>query len=341
MASKKITATKPATKSASKKPQKAATPEVTPDNLNLLRAYFGMEAVETAGDYDEFEKLLAAYDAEEAALTPAQKKEVAKKAATDALQDVKTVLSEEQAPRRRMPPEPEVTAAAAAATVDARKAIAAPALLRKPPEGPYLGINHHRETCIVLERLDDGRARYVPLNTAEMNVYSQDAVHLDDEYSPCDYPVERAAKLYLESARHVPTSAAALKALRAVSEGSFSSTTSQEDNMSKTAVRKAAAETTTKPAAKAGAKATKKAPAKKAEKKEVTAKRGHDPATAIKPLIKLDKVTAREGTFVRAQIEAVLSSKTMGEAEKKLAKHSDRKLEWGYLQKIGVVKLAG
>lgn len=70
-----------------------------------------------------------------------------------------------------------------------------------PKDNPYVGVNNHRQTCIVISR--GARVRYIPFATNGLYILTMDARSLDDDYKPTDYPVARAARLYWDAARFI------------------------------------------------------------------------------------------------------------------------------------------
>lgn len=99
--------------------------------------------------------------------------------------------------------------ATAAATVASTKAAQAP----KPPSAQVCW-DHNRRTCILLER-SESSVKYVALNVEEgLDVTSADPKDFDRDYKPMvDYPVERAAKLYVEYSRGLGATEQVMKAL--------------------------------------------------------------------------------------------------------------------------------
>lgn len=134
---------------------------------------------------------------------------------------------------------------------------------------------HNRNTCIQVERAD-GAVKFIPLSVEGLDVHVLSEEGFDQKYSPMvDYPVDKAAKLYVEYSQNLGASKEALDFL-----GQIINISKQEYDMA-TAKKAATAAVKTakaaqkkepagkKPVAKAAV-AKKEAPAKKApgEKKE-------------------------------------------------------------------------
>ena len=148
----------------------------------------------------------------------------------------------------------------------AKKKVQQPAKKAAPPVPNSFAACYDRErrTCIQVDR-QDGVVKFIPLDaTTGLEVLTSDETEFDQRYKPMvDYPVERAAKLYISYAQYLGASEEVLKYL-----GKLITITKQEFEMA----------TKKKPAGSAPAKkAPAKAPAKKAaakpagEKKESAA----------------------------------------------------------------------
>lgn len=128
----------------------------------------------------------------------------------------------------------------------------------------YRDVNNH--TCIALteESAGDGRViKYIPLSADGFDVEKKSSEDFKRIYSKIqDYPVEHAARLYLEYSINLGGTEAALKEL-----GRFTKITDQEITMATTKRAESAAKTAAKKAAKAEAAPAKKTVAKKAAAK--------------------------------------------------------------------------
>ena len=188
---------------------------------------------------------------------------------------------------RRTLPSKSATAAATAASTKA-----APA-----PKQPVAQVccDHNRRTCILLER-SESHVKYVALDVENgLDVTSADPRDFDRDYKPMvDYPVERAAKLYVEYSRGLGATEQVMRMLAKLT------TVNQEDiemaAKKKTARAaapvKTAKKATTKTAGKTSTKPAKAAKEKKApgEKKE-RAPRGPTAASRFQDLIMEGKKT--------------------------------------------------
>ena len=188
---------------------------------------------------------------------------------------------------RRTLPSKSATAAATAASTKA-----APA-----PKQPVAQVccDHNRRTCILLER-SESCVKYVALDVENgLDVTSADPRDFDRDYKPMvDYPVERAAKLYVEYSRGLGATEQVMRMLAKLT------TVNQEDiemaAKKKTARAaapvKTAKKATTKTAGKTSTKPAKAAKEKKApsEKKE-RAPRGPTAASRFQDLIMEGKKT--------------------------------------------------
>lgn len=188
--------------------------------------------------------------------------------------------------RRTLPSKSATVATTAASTK------AAPA-----PKQPVAQVccDHNRRTCILLER-SESCVKYVALDVENgFDVTSADPRDFDRDYKPMvDYPVERAAKLYVEYARGLGATEQVMRMLGKLT------TVNQEDiematkkktaraaapvKTAKKATTKTAGKTSTKPA-----KATKekKVPAEKKDR----APRGPTAASRFQDLIMEGKKT--------------------------------------------------
>lgn len=131
-------------------------------------------------------------------------------------------------------------------------------------EAPSVWRNHQSRTCIVVEA-STSEVKYIPMSVDEpFDVHTQDEVRFRtmNYIEPIEYPVERAARLFVEYARATGATDAALEEL-----SKFTTITPEEKEMAKQ--RKNAADDKgpaekKKPAAKKKAEAKqKKAPAEK------------------------------------------------------------------------------
>lgn len=179
----------------------------------------------------------------------------------------------------------------ASASVDATSTKSAPAAKRL---GAAVCCDHNRRTCILLER-SEASVKYVALDVENgLDVTTADPKDFDRDYKPMvDYPVERAAKLYVEYARGLGATEQAMRML-----GKLTTVNNEDIEMAtkKKAARTAAPVKTAKKAATkkaaADAKPTKgtktgKAPAEKKEK----AARGPSAAARFQELIMEGKKT--------------------------------------------------
>lgn len=206
------------------------------------------------------------------------KKSAAKKPAKKS--SVKTAMTRRSSPSK---------SATAAATAPSTKAAPASKQL-----GAQVCCDHNRRTCILLER-SESCVKYVALDVENgLDVTSADPKDFDRDYKPMvDYPVERAAKLYVEYSRGLGATEQTMRMLGKLT------TVNQEDiemATKKKATRAAAPVKTAKKAttktAKADAKPAKAAKEKKApaEKKERAA-RGPTAASRFQELIMEGKKT--------------------------------------------------
>lgn len=187
-------------------------------------------------------------------------------------------------------PQSRSKSATVAATAASTKADRAP----KQPSAQVCW-DHNRRTCLLLER-SESSVKYVALNVEDgLSVAVADPKDFDRDYKPMvDYPVERAAKLYVEYSRGLGATEQVMQAL-----GKLTTITKEDVEMAtkKKATRAAAPVKTVK---KTTAKAT-KAPAGKAEKsvkekkapaeKKAKADRGPTAASRFQDLIMEGKKT--------------------------------------------------
>lgn len=180
---------------------------------------------------------------------------------------------------RRQPPSKSATAGAAAST--SSKSAQAP---KQPAAGVYA--DHNRRTAIALERSED-YVKYVELDVENgLEVKSASPRDFDDRFKPLvDYPVERAAKLYVEYCRGLGATEQVMQML-----GKLTTVTNEDIQMAtkKKSTRAAAPVKTAKKAATGKATAaktektkTKKEPAEKKAKGE----RGPTAASRFQELI--------------------------------------------------------
>lgn len=180
-------------------------------------------------------------------------------------------------------------------TASATSASAKPGPVPKSPEAKVCA-DHQRRTCILFER-DVERVKYVALDVENgLDLRLADPKHFDERFNPlADYPVEKAAKLYVEYARGLGATEQVMQLL-----GKLTPVTNEDIEMAtkKKAARaaapvKTAKKTTTKAAAAdKPAKAEKPAKAAKAtaEKKD-RAPRGPTAAQKFQELIMEGKKT--------------------------------------------------
>lgn len=178
------------------------------------------------------------------------------------------------------------------ASVDAAVSKAVVQVPKSPkPTGAQVVADHQRRTAIVFSRSDD-RVEYTALNVEEgLEVQLADPRDFDDRYKPLvDYPVEKAAGLYVEYARGLGATEQVMKQL-----AKLTTVTNEDTQMAtkKKAARGAAtvktAKKTTKAAPDKAAKTTKavktaKPKAAAGEKKE-RAPRGPSAASRFQELI--------------------------------------------------------
>ena len=207
------------------------------------------------------------------------KKSAAKKPAKKS--SVKTTMTRRSSPSK---------SATAAATAPSTKAAPAP-----KQSAAQVCCDHNRRTCILLER-SESSVKYVALDVENgLDVTTADPRDFDRDYKPMvDYPVERAAKLYVEYSRGLGATEQVMRMLAKLT------TVNQEDiemaAKKKTARAaapvKTAKKATTKTAGKTSTKPAKAAKEKKApgEKKE-RAPRGPTAASRFQDLIMEGKKT--------------------------------------------------
>lgn len=175
------------------------------------------------------------------------KKSVAKKPAK------KSSTSMKKSMVRRAQPSKSATAAATAPSTKP-----APASKRLGAEVCW---DHNRRTCILLER-SESSVKYVALDVENgLDVTTADPKDFDRDYkSMVDYPVERAAKLYVEYARGLGATEQVMRMLAKLT------TVNQEDIEMATKKKTTRAAAPVKTVKKAAGKAAKSAPAEKAPK---------------------------------------------------------------------------
>lgn len=108
----------------------------------------------------------------------------------------------------------------------------------------------------------------------------------------------------------------------------------------KTQPKKPAASTKAKPAPKASSKAAAKPTANPATAAKAAAKAAA-PTTAIKPLVKPEDVTARDGTWTRFMILAALKSGSKEAAQEKIdasKEFAGRRMDMAWLVKKGYIQ---
>lgn len=208
------------------------------------------------------------------------KKSAAKKPVKKSSSKTKTTMT------RRSSPSKSATGAATATTT---KVAPAP-----KPSGAQVCCDHNRRTCILLER-SESCVKYVALDVENgLDVTSADPKDFDRDYKPMvDYPVERAAKLYVEYSRGLGATEQTMRMLGKLT------TVNQEDiemATKKKTARAAAPVKTAKKAttktAKADAKPAKAAKEKKAPaEKKPKADRGPTAAKRFQELIMEGKKT--------------------------------------------------
>lgn len=164
------------------------------------------------------------------------------------------------------------------ATASAAKTSPPAAVMKKgrqePPEkvktkelpGAQVCADHQRRTCILFERSSD-QVRFVALDIENgLDLGLAEPKHFDDRFKPMvDYPVEKAAKLYVEYARGLGATERVMRLLAKLT------TVTHEDIEMATAKKGARAAAPVKTDKKAPAK---KAAGKAAPEKEVKAKGG-------------------------------------------------------------------
>lgn len=153
----------------------------------------------------------------------------------------------------------------------------------KQPSKPWQATachDHNRHTCIEVSRVG-GVVRYIPLDILGFDLLEAGEEKFDAEFKPiADYPVDRAARLYVEYATILGGSQAAMSELAKLTK-----VTEKEMEM---AVAKKAAKAVDNPAAKTAAKKT--AAKKTAAPKGEGGKR-HSAAQMFKDLIMEGKKT--------------------------------------------------
>lgn len=209
------------------------------------------------------------------------KKSVAKKPAKKSSASMKKTMV-----RRTQPPK----SATAAATAPSTKAAPAP----KQPAAQVC-CDHNRRTCILLER-SESSVKYVALDVENgFNVTTADPRDFDRDYKPMvDYPVERAAKLYVEYSRGLGATEQVMRMLAKLT------TVNQEDiemATKKKTARAAAPVKTAKKTTGSAAKAAAEKPAKATKEKKAPAEkkdrapRGPTAASRFQDLIMEGKKT--------------------------------------------------
>jgi hypothetical protein len=140
--------------------------------------------------------------------------------------------------------------------------------------------DHQRRTCILFDRNEE-RVRYVALDVESgMDLCVADPKDFDGRFKPMvDYPVEKAAKLYVEYARGLGATEQVMQML-----GKLTTVTTEDIEMAtkKKSARAAAPVKTTK-------KATKKADAPETKAKAAKAGKAEKPAKATKTGEKKDR----------------------------------------------------
>ena len=180
------------------------------------------------------------------------------------------------------------TASATARQVPPSKAAPAPKL----PEARVCA-DHQRRTCILLER-DVDRVKYVALDVENgLDLTVAEPKHFDERFKPLvDYPVEKAAALYVEYARGLGATEVVMRLL-----GKLTPVTNEDIEMAtkKKATRAAAPVKTAKKASKQTASKSTTKVAKKTAKKDGTKKerapRGPTAAQKFQELIMEGKKT--------------------------------------------------
>lgn len=180
----------------------------------------------------------------------------------------------------------------ASVSVDAASTKSAPAAKRL---GAAVCCDHNRRTCILLERSETS-VKYVALDVENgLDVTTADPKDFDRGYKPMvDYPVERAAKLYVEYARGLGATEQAMRMLgklTTVNNEDIEMATKKKAARAAAPVKTAKKATAKKAAGKAEAapkgKAAKKAPAERREQ----AARGPTAAAKFQELIMEGKKT--------------------------------------------------
>lgn len=180
------------------------------------------------------------------------------------------------------------------ATVDATGRQQPPAKAAPAPKLPDAKVcaDHQRRTCILLDR-DVDRVRYVALDVENgLDLGLADPKHFDERFKPlADYPVERAAKLYVEYARGLGATEQVMRMLgklTPVNEEDIEMATKKKTARAAGSAVKTAKKTTGKTAG--AAKPAKAAKEKKApgEKKE-RAPRGPTAASRFQELLMQSK----------------------------------------------------
>lgn len=187
------------------------------------------------------------------------------------------------------PPVKKTTAHPARQSRSATAATAVKSPASKPAQAPKLPeakvcADHQRRTCILLER-DADRAKYVALDVENgLDLAIAEPKHFDERFKPLvDYPVEKAAALYVEYARGLGATEQVMRLL-----GKLTPVTNEDIEMAtkKKAARaaspvKTAKKTAAKKATTTAAKAAKKATGEKKER----APRGPTAASKFQELI--------------------------------------------------------
>lgn len=186
-----------------------------------------------------------------------------------------------------------------------RNPTATPKFLETTPEPPYVALDDERHSCICLA--EEGKYTYfIAMQSEEMSVGRMAPHNFRKHFHACDYPLSRAAKLYIEHAKLTGAQDNAREALEAIMAGTSITVVRgyMENQMSNEEAGDAATETPKKSkggkAKKAAAKAkpAPKGKAKKAAKADGEGGVGRSkfPGTAKIKVLKKGETGAREGT---------------------------------------------
>ena len=185
-----------------------------------------------------------------------------------------------------------------------------------PP--PLVYADFHRHTCIEVAR-EEGTVQFIPFNAdTGFAVEELEARAFDKKFKPIqDYPVDRAAQLYLAYAANLGITRDTLKKLSAyaqLKEGDFVMATTKKEAPVKVPAKKSVKDP--EPLVPKGKKATPpptKAAEPKAEPKAAVKKEGKKPSAAqrFKDLIMEGKLTDKQ-IFLKVQSEFNLDDSKSG-----------------------------